>query len=431
MRPLRAGAIAATALGALLAAPAAPSAQTDAYTPEQLAAVYALSPVGAPAPDATNRVADDPRAARLGQYLFFFTGFSANGAISCASCHSPARAFTDGLPVARGLGLGTRNAPTLLNVASQHWFFWDGRADSLWSQPLQVIENAREMDSDRLRAAHAVYTIPALRRAYERVFGLMPLLADASRFPAHARPDSDPQAPAARAWRAMAEPDRIAVDRVVSNLGKAIEAYERRLVSGSAPFDRYVTGLRKHDVAAMAALSPAAKRGLKLFIGAAHCNLCHNGPAFSDGEFHNIGLPLLQGEASDEGRAAGIRSLAANPFNGGGAFSDAPGGPAAQRLAFLPRPEAELGKFRTPTLRNVALTAPYMHDGRFADLHQVLQFYADGKTASRGRLVGEREATLNVIPHLSQAQIVELIAFLKSLTGAPLPTALAQQPENP
>ena len=266
---------------------------------------------------------------------------------------------------------------------------------------LQVIENPKEMGSDRRHVARLIESDRALRQAYEKVFGPMPPPADAA-----------------------------AVDRVFSNVGKAIEAYERELVSADSPFDRYVATLRS-DHPHGHALSAAARRGLNLFVGAAHCNLCHSGPDFSDGEFHDIGLPLLPGEAADRGRADGVRQLVANPFNGAGAYSDAPKGRAAQRIEFLPPPASQLGKFKTPTLRNVALTAPYMHDGRFATLRQVLQFYAEGKAASRGRVVGRREATLDLVPRLTQNQISDLIAFLDTLTGAPLPAALTRRPEQP
>ncbi len=333
--------------------------------------------------------------------------------------------------LAKGLGLGTRHTPTLLDAAFNHWYFWDGRTDSLWSQALQPFENPRETGGDRLHIVHVVADDPALRQAYRRLFGPLPPLADNQRFPAHARPDVNPNLPVAKAWAAMAPADRIAVDRMFSNLGKAIEAYERKLVSGNSPFDRYVEGLRTGNAAKEAALSPAAKRGLKLFVGAANCELCHSGPDFTDGQFHNIGLPLLPGEAADPGRAAGIRAVEADPFNGVGRFSDDPKGAAKDRLAFLPPPPAQRGAFKTPSLRNVALTAPYMHDGRFATLGQVLDFYAEGKKASRGRLVGTREATLDLIPPLNAGQKADLIAFLRSLTGAPLPRALLQPPPRP
>jgi cytochrome c peroxidase len=408
------GAFFAVVLGA-----AAPGAADDRglYTSDELAAIMAHSPLGPPPPDPTDGVADNPRAAALGQKLFFDGGLSVNGAISCATCHEPARAFTDGRALAKGLAVGTRNAPTLLGAAENHWFFWDGRADSLWSQVPYVIENPREFGSDRLHVAHAIAEDASLRRAYEQLFGPLPPLMDSARFPAHGRPENDKAAPAARAWNAMTAADRDAVDRVFANVGKAIEAYERKLTGGPSPFDLYVEGLKTGDRTKLAMLSPAAKRGLKLFVGAGHCDLCHSGSNFSDGEFHNIGLPVLPGEDPDTGRAAGIVQVRADPFNGIGRFSDGPAA-AKNKLAYLPSPQSQLGAFKTPSLRNVALTAPYMHDGRFKTLRDVLAFYAEGEAASHGRLVGAREETLALVPHFTASQIKDLAAFLERLSSA-------------
>ena len=401
------------------------------YTPAERAAIYRHSPLGKVPPDPTDRFVNDPAAARLGQFLFFDTGFSANGKVACSTCHQPARAFTDGRALTKGIAVGTRNAPTVLNTAYNHWFFLDGRTDSLWSQALQPFENPREMGSDRLHVLHLVADSSALRSAYRHIFGPLPPLADLKRFPMHARPDPDARAPLARAWQAMAPADRTAVDRAFSNLGKAIEAFERKLISKDAPFDIYVAGLRTEDAAERNAISPAARRGLKLFVGAGNCDLCHAGPTFSDGQFHNLGLPVLAGEAPDPGRAQGIRLVRADPFNGAGAFSDDPSGAAREKLEFLPAPDTQLGAFKTPTLRNVALTAPYMHDGRFATLQDVMRFYAEGKAASHGRLVGTREATADLVPHLTPAQQADLVAFLKTLTGTPVPRSLTVPPSHP
>jgi cytochrome c peroxidase len=416
----------------LTTVPAIEGSAAGGYTQDQLAAIYRHSPLPPPPADGTGSLAGKREAAAaLGQFLFFDKGMSANGAISCASCHQPARGFTDGRALAQGLALGTRHTPSVIDAAYNQWFFWDGRADSLWAQALQPLENPKEVGGDRLAVAHHVADDPALRAAYQAVFGKLPRLADSARFPAHARPDPDPKAPVARAWQAMAAADRDAVNRLYSNLGKAIEAYERRLADGNSPFDTFVAGLKSGDPTKQAALSPSARRGLLLFIGAGNCELCHSGPAFSDGQFHNLGLPLLPGEAADPGRAAGIALVKADIFNDAGAFSDRPKGEAQQRLEFLPEPKSQLGAFKTPGLRNVAVTGPYMHDGRFSTLEQVLQFYAQGRAASRGRLVGEREATVDLVPHLSAAQIDDLVAFLQSLTGAPLPPAPTHPPPRP
>lgn len=402
-----------------------------AFTPQELAVILTLSPTGAPPADPTDRVADNAKAARLGQWLFFETRFSSNGKISCASCHQPDRAFTDGRKLARGLASDTRNTPTVLNAAFDPWLFDDGRADSLWSQALYPLEDPREFGGDRVHVAHVVYDDPALRQAYQDLFGPLPPLSDSSRFPAHARPvPGAPHAALAQAWQAMAPGDRDAVNRVFSNLGKAIEAYERRLISGDSPFDVFVEGLRTHDAAKQAAMSVQAQRGLKVFLDA-NCGLCHSGPNFTDGQFHNLGLPILPEEPGDRGRAVGIPEVRADIFNGAGRYSDARTGTSKDKLAYLPDPASQLGALKTPTLRNVALTAPYGDDGRFASLADVVQFYAEGKAASGKTIVGAREATLNLIPPLTAQQSSELVAFMKALTGAPLPRTLTTQPSRP
>jgi cytochrome c peroxidase len=420
---IAAGLVAAATLGR-----AAAVGDRALYTPDELAAIYRHSPLGPPPPDPTDRVAGDAAAAAFGQALFFTKAFSANGRIGCVTCHQPARAFTDGRAVAQGLAAGTRHTPSLLNAAYNHWYFWDGRADSLWSQALQPWENPKEAGGDRLHVLHVVARDPALAAAYRRVFGVLPPLADLERFPAHARPDPDPALAVAKAWASMSPADRRAADRAYSNLGKAVEAYDRLLVSGASPFDRYVAALKAGDPVGERAISPAAKRGLKLFVGAGGCELCHSGPFFSDGQFHNLGLPVPPGAGPDPGRAEGIRLVAADPFNAIGAFSDDRGGEAKDRLAYLPKPETQLGAFKTPTLRNVAVAGPYLHDGRFATLARVIRFYAEGKAASRGRLVGVREQSLDLVPHLGAVQQSDLVAFLETLTGAPVPARLTGPP---
>jgi cytochrome c peroxidase len=430
----RASLTGALALSLLCGACATAVAKRDdqfSYTVGELAAIYRHSPLNALPADPTDASANNAQAAKLGQFLFFDRHLSGNGRVSCATCHQPARAFTDGRKLARGTGVGTRNTPSVLDAAFGHWFFWDGRADSLWAQALQPFENPREAGSDRLHLAHQLYDDPRLRAAYSRLFGPLPDLADYKRFPAHARPDANRRLRIARAWAGMMAADQHAINRLFSNLGKAIEAYERRLIDRGSPFDRYAAALRSGNVAGESAISPAAKRGLKLFVGVANCELCHSGPTFSDGQFHNLGLPVLPGEAADTGRSAGIRLLTADPFNGVGRFSDDRSGPPRDRLKYLPAPDSQLGAFKTPGLRNIALTAPYMHDGRFATLKQVIDFYAEGTAASRGRLVGVREATANLIPPLSNRQKADLIAFLETLTGTPPPRGLMQVPSSP
>ena len=425
-------ALAATALAGVLAVVAAHANDRSPYTADELAAIERhAAPVAAPPGDPTNKFADNNAAAAFGQFLFFDTRFSTDAKFSCASCHQPARAFTDGRALAKTLAVGTRNTPTLLNTAYNQWFFWDGRADTMWAQVLQVIENPREFAGDRVAVAHTIYDDAVLRRAYEYLFGKLPTLSDTHRFPPHAMPDVFGKSVAGRAWSAMSAADRDACNRIFSNVGKAIAAYVRRLLIHDLPFDRYARALVGGDASGQTLLSPAAKRGLKLFVGRGQCELCHSGPDFTDGQFHNVGLPAFGDEAVDKGREEGIAFLRSNPFNAAGRYSDQPNGQLAERLKYLPAADAMRGAFKTPTLRNVALTQPYLHDGRFTTLEQVIKFYAAGKSAGHGHLIGPRESTLDLLPHFTSGEISDLVAFLQSLNSASIRHSLAVKPANP
>jgi cytochrome c peroxidase len=394
----------------------------------ELRRILQLSPLGPPPRD-SSRVADDPRAARLGQFLFFDPRLSGSGSVSCATCHDPSRGFADGRPLPAGAGAGARHTPSLWNVAYNRWYFWDGRADSLWAQALEPIERASELGGSRLQAARLVHHDPALSHAYGEVFGPVPELGDPRRFPARGGPRSNDPAEVA-AWEGMAEEDRAAVNEVFVNAGKAIGAYERLLVSRRAPFDIFVEGLRLRGEARMQqALAPAARRGLRLFVGRAGCRSCHGGPNFTDGEFHDLGVPSRSpGAPGEAGRFAGVRLLRLDPFNAAGPWSDDPGGPAAERLEVLAeRPEA-WGQWKTPTLRNVARTAPYLHQGQFRALAQLLEYYS----TLRGSAFGghHRETVLRPLA-LAPDEVGDLIAFLESLTDEEIDPALKRRPASP
>ena len=416
----------------LAGAPTAP-AEAPEFSADERRVIARMSPLPPPPPNPTNRYADDPQAARLGQMLFFDPRLSANGAISCATCHDPAKSFTDGRAMAEGLATGTRNTPALWNVAYNRWHFWDGSADTLWAQALHPIERDDEMGSSRLEVAHLIDCDGDLRAAYQRVFGPLPDLADARRFPPRGKPARDPRlggrsaaGAAERAWGAMIAADRDAIDRLFSNVGKALEAYERKLVSRAAPFDRFARGLAADDAERMSALSPAAQRGAKLFIGRGQCRLCHTGPNFTDGEFHNTRVPPAAGRApTDPGRLAGLPAAQRDPFNSAGAYSDAPAGERAQMLGFVANGQDNGGAFKTPSLRNVAGTAPYMHEGQLQTLEEVLRYYstlADALPAHHG---GE---SVLAPRDFSPAELADLAAFLTSLTDESLNPALLRPP---
>jgi cytochrome c peroxidase len=271
----------------------------------------------------------------LGKMLFFDTRLSGDDKMSCATCHQPDKAFGDGLALSPGAGGKplTRNTPTCLNVGFFESFFWDGRAGSLEEQALGPIQSAVEMNQDLDELEAELRAIPAYVTKFRRVFG--------------SGPDRD-------------------------GIAKALAAFQRTLVSGPSPFDRYLQG-------ETSALSADAQAGLELFRGEAGCIECHNGPLLSDGEFYRLGTSY-----KDEGRA-GITGKREDRY-----------------------------RFRTPSLRNVAETGPYMHDGSIETLEEVVTFYYRG-ISDHGR-DGLKPDTF-ALQGQSFSEIPLLVEFLKSLTG--------------
>jgi cytochrome c peroxidase len=366
--------------------------------------LHSLPPLPA---DPGNAAADDERAAILGHRLFFDTRLSANGAVACATCHRPELLFTDGLPVAIGAGRGQRNTPGLAGVAFSPWHFWDGRKDSLWSQALAPLENVLEHAGNRMQYVRLLATDAEYRKLYENLFGALPDISDPYRFPAAASPVRE--SPLREAWQAMQPADQKAVSGVFANLGKAIAAYERQLLHAPAPFDRYVekvladAATQQDDV-----LSKDEVRGLRLFIGKAQCINCHNGPLFTNNTFHNTGVLSAPGQEPAFGRVAAVRVVREDPFNCLGEFSDG-GNTDCAELRFVKGGDELIGAHKTPSLRNVALTAPYMHAGQIADLAEVVRHY----NRARPAMLGHNEAKpLNLRP-VEQKQ---LISFLHTLT---------------
>ena len=403
--------------------------QAPSFSPDELALIRSLSELEEVPPDPTNAVADDPDAAHMGRFLFFDKRLSGNGEFSCASCHDPDLGFSDDLPVSETIAPAGRHAPTLLNTAYNRWYFWDGRCDSLWCQAVFPIEHPDEMGGNRLAVAHLVTEDAEISVAYAGLFGPVPDLSDAARFPANARPvPTDPDNPHDVAWNTMTEEDQQTINGIYTNAAKTIAAYERLLVRPHAPFDDYVKGLESDDPTLKDALSPAAERGLKLFVSDANCHLCHMGPTLSNLEFHNIGLgPRDWLSEEDVGRYSGIERVRATLFNGEGDYSDDQDA-GAEKLAFLKSGDQNFfGAFKTPTLRNVTDTAPYMHGGHFETLTEVVTYYSD---LDEVPLWGHREETL--IPlELDAEQKGDLVSFLEHLTGEPLDEALLTAPPSP
>ena len=400
-------AVAAGSLLGLLLARGSHDTPSISWTAKERRAIQRLSLAALPAVprDPSNRVADDRRAADLGHELFFDRGLSANGRVSCSSCHMPERGFQDGLRLGRGLGETSRRTIALAGVAYARWLFWDGRRDSLWAQALTPLESHVEHGITRTFAARRIAT--RYRRAYEDVFAELPGEVTAA-LPAQAGPLGSPAQ--RRAWKRMTARQRDAVNQVFANLGKALAAYERMLLPAPGRFDRFAAALARQDEEAAASLlSQPEARGLMLFVGQAHCTNCHLGPLLTNGEFHNTGVPQ-DGARPDRGRASGLRLVVDDPFNCLGRFGDA-SPQECSALRFLVRSGPRLsGAFKVPSLRDVGGRAPYMHAGQFRTLREVLEHYRRAPRAQVGRSELEPLA-------LSDRQLSDIEMFLRTLDG--------------
>jgi cytochrome c peroxidase len=319
-----------TAAGLVLATVAGCDADLTTKEKEELAAMQ-LRLENLP-PSWTNRYAEDPGAAGLGRHLFFDKRMSADGEIGCVSCHDPGGGFSDSRRLSLGVAgrEGRRHSMPITALAFQRFLLWDGRADSLWSQPLKAIEAENEMDFTRLEVAH--FIADNYGADYEAVFGSLPDLDD---FPGRARPGL-PE------WELLTATQQDQAQRVFANVGKALEAYERRLICADTRFDRWARGELELDADERGGAAKFLRKG---------CAKCHQGSSFSDGKFHNIGIGSGD-EEPDLGRAAGAAELLADAFNGAGAYSDDPA-IGRQQLDALSGETGAMGAFRTPTLRGV------------------------------------------------------------------------------
>ena len=317
---------------------------------------------------------DDPNAVNLGHQLFFDERLSGDGTVSCSTCHQPDLYFTDGLKVSVGLSKTRRNSPTVVGTFYSPWLTWDGRKDSQWSQALAAMENPLEHGGARTDYVRLVTT--KYGELYQSVFGELPNFKDFNRFPKLATPSGD--ARSRQLWADMSEVDRQSVNRAFTNIGKVLMAYQRQLVPGVSRFDQFVDVLEKDvsDVERLKSiLSMDEVAGMKLFMGKGNCSSCHSGPLFTNFEFHNVGVPQPNRLWVDLGRAMGVLQLKVDEFNCFSLFSDRQAN-ECDELTFVKSQGGELvGAFKTPTLRNISQTAPYMQSGQFDTLDEVLAHY--------------------------------------------------------
>ncbi len=285
----------------------------------------------------------------LGKQLYFDGRLSKNNAVSCAFCHTPGAGFADPRQTSIGVDgkVGGRQAPTVYNTAFNHLQFWDGRARSLEEQAIGPIQNPVEMAETHENVVKKLGKIKGYREQFRAVFG---------------------------------------TEVNLQGIAEAIAAYERTILSTNSAFDKYVLGDKT-------AMDEAAVRGMALFKGKARCILCHNGPNFTDGKFHNLGVPQVGPMKEDLGRY------------------------------YVTRLEKDKGAFKTPTLRSITETAPYMHDGAFKTLEEVIDFLDKG---------GGPNPNLSPLIKplgLTAEEKADLLAFLKALTGEPIKFEMPKLPK--
>jgi cytochrome c peroxidase len=331
--------------------------------------------------DSSNRVSGKPEAIAFGQQLFFEPRLSGSGGVLCATCHVPFRDFQDARPRAFGLEEVDRNTQSLVNARFWRWFGWDGGGDSLWAQSIRPLLDPREMKASAGHVAQVVKDF--YKSSYETAFG-------------RSIPSGD--------------------EELLADVGKALAAFQETLVSGRTSFDDFRDALERNDAAAMAKYPPAAQRGLKIFAGKGNCGVCHFGPLFSNGEFADNGVPFFAAKGRvDSGRHGGIRKLQENAYNLLGRFNDDPSRANAVSTKHVAQQHRNFGEFRVPSLREVARTAPYMHNGTLATLSDVVRFYSE---LNEERLHADGEKILRPLK-LSEQESEDLVAFLQSLTQKP------------
>ncbi len=413
--------MAATGGTALLSA--AFSQQQAIWTPKELLTMRGLSldRLEAKPSEHGNRYLSDSGAIALGHQLFYDPRLSDNGENSCATCHQPSMQYVDNLARAEGKGIGTRKTPTIVGSAFNTWYFWDGRADSSWSQALGPIENSLELANTRVGAARLITT--KYRASYEVIFGKLPSDSFWDDLPMAASPTGSPEQ--RREWQRLAPEKRNVINRIFVNVGKSLAAFQAQFRPAQARFDEYLdTITRDKNEAPLGILTKEEIAGFKLFMGKARCIECHTGPRLTDDDFHNTAVPTPKDLQPDNGRAGALGQLGQSGFGCRSVYSD--------DISQCPEVKEDdsrdrmLGAFRTPSLRNVSNHGPFMHSGQFRTLLEVVAHYNQAPTAEIGRTPLQR---LN----LSVLEQKQLVAFLKTLaTEKPdAPAPLLETPELP
>ena len=371
--------IIATALLLIGLAIAYASPQTESQTfenpwPESR---FALLKVLSKSTDSAANTAPENPLTTLGHTLFYDTTLNPETGLGCVSCHLPALAFSDGLNHPQN-NPHKRNAPGLIGASQHRWQFWDGRRDSSWSQALGPLYEPHEIGLTPQGLLSTIAASPHYPDLYETAFEQWPLHL--------------PEASSAAGMKLQAQ------------VGLAIEAFMEELQHQPAPFDHYIQALANQDLAeANRWLNPEQQAGLSVMLRS-NCISCHRGPAFSDGQFHNIGT----GD-SDPGRAAGKTLWQASKFNCSSAVAKVIGRPCdINDVGETEIPKLLNGAFKTPSLRELTHTAPYMHDGRYKTIEDVVEHYRNPPEGEHG---------LATIQPISDAEAKQMGEFLKALSS--------------
>ena len=393
-------------MAALLTLPAMSHAAADSgklldFTDAERRIILSHGPWPPPiAADPSNRVSGNAEAAALGQRLFFDGRLSANGRVACVTCHAPPALFTDRRKTSMGLSAVDRNAPSLVNVRFSRWFGWDGGSDSLWAHSIRPLTDTREHGITLATLAELLATDPEISCRYNKVFGRSAASAG--------------------------------IETASADAAKALAAFQETLISIPTRFDAFRDALARGDLEAAARYPENARRGLRIFVGKGNCSMCHVGPLFSNREFADTGIPFFLAPGSvDPGRYGGIVRVRQDVFNQLGRYNDDPARAPGTATRHVDLQQKNFGEWKVPGLRNVALTAPYMHNGSLATLRDVVTRYSE---LDEERLHTDGEKILKPL-RLDQDEIGDLIAFLETLTSPPpglmvelLPTALARAP---
>ncbi len=356
-----------------------------------------------PHPDPTNPISQNPKAIETGRRLFFDRQLSGSKNLSCASCHQPNRAFTDGLTLGFGENQLNHNTPTLLGVSQQRWFYHDGRKDSLWSQALGPMEARDEMASTRTEILRYFFTQEDYRDTYKALFGPSP---DIAALPNNASPKGHEIERSA--WKKIPVKLKRQYNMAFANIGRLIAAYETQLIPTPSRFDLYLDEIQSSGLSNQ--LNQEEILGLKLFISSKfRCIDCHNGPTFSNGQFHNIGTR----RESDLGRQAGGLAVLHDEFNCLGRYSTV-NRDQCKKLKHIQKIESSFqsaSSFKVPTLRNLPQTGPYFHDGRKKSLKGVVEHYRNPPKPPNTHELLE----INMTDKEAKA----LVSFLQALNSKP------------